>query len=251
MPIGLDERTMSPLGTAQQGRDFESTAGQVFGVGVKEGLRTTSMGAVHGLAEWYDGVGNNEVVPDEESWKSSSYHRPGLKYQPGITWNQAQLLATREDSRRHDEFIMTHAKSTGSAALLNISGNIVGHMVDPLIIGPLIFFGVLYFRKRKKVWKEKKAIMSVKIFGFNTEKVIQFLKKKTEIESGEWRLISERDEKVRNLNKKHNRKMPDGSFSCSSEYILNDNSKYSLEYNQIETDFKKYRDECNSTIRLL
>lgn len=126
MPIGLDERTMSPMGAEQSSLGFESTAGQILGVGIKQGLRTTAMGALQGLEEYHRDTANNTVVPDEETWKKSRYYRPGLKYQTNITWNQAQLLSEREDARKHDEFITSHAASKFGAVSLNLLGNLIG-----------------------------------------------------------------------------------------------------------------------------
>lgn len=126
MPIGLDERTMSPMGAEQSAMGFESTAGQILGIGIEQGLRTTAMGALQGLEEYHRDTANNTVVPDEETWKKSRYYRPGLKYQSNITWNQAQLLSEREDARKHDEFITSHAASKFGAVSLNLLGNLIG-----------------------------------------------------------------------------------------------------------------------------
>ena len=152
MPVGLDTGTNSPLGAAQQGLDFESSAGQVFGVGFGEGVRYSSFGAIGGLAQWYTAgadkysrkqigldIGgypiydtkDSGVVPDEKSWKDSQYYRLGLKYQPNITWNQAQLLATREDARTHDAWITSNAKSGISAFALRMLGDLTGSALDP------------------------------------------------------------------------------------------------------------------------
>ncbi len=156
MGIPTNVITPEPLITATQESRYRSTGLELFGVGVGEGLTHTSIGTLGRMASFY-AAGNEQKISENE-WKQSPYYREGLKHDPSLTMSKAQILATRYDGKKRTEFLQAHVKSEFNAALLNISGNIVGFMVDPLIIGPLIFFGILFFRKRKKGWKEKKAI---------------------------------------------------------------------------------------------
>lgn len=150
-PIAIGE--MAKFADSQ----FESTGWQVLGTGIREGLHTSSLGALGGMASWYAAgspeMAGNENTPDEESWKSSPHFREGVKFSPGVTWNQYQLLAQRKDAEEHNQFIMSHAKSGASAVSLNILGNLLGSVPDPVnyipVSGPLhkAFLAAKYVEK--------------------------------------------------------------------------------------------------------
>ncbi|WP_435310639.1 hypothetical protein [Primorskyibacter sedentarius] len=96
----------------------------------------------------------------EEDWKASRYYRKGLEYVPGMTDRMAEILATRKDSERRRQDILSRAPDTLLARSGILGVQVVAAVLDPVnvasafipVLRPVAFaslaarFGIIFAR---------------------------------------------------------------------------------------------------------
>ena len=112
-------------------RTFEPETFQVLGAAAGEGFRQTSLMALADIFLTSDLFDDELVAMDEEEWERSPHFRPGIKWFPGMTEDNAALLAERADIRAERQFIISRG-GTGTT----LAGFLAGGLLDPVNLIP-------------------------------------------------------------------------------------------------------------------
>lgn len=107
--------------------------GEALSSGFKSGLQNNTAPTVGRFLDqnFSSGQGvHGEPINDEEAWKSSPWYRPGLRYEPNLTWEWAQSMANAHDDAQ--ETSLLQQRMGGGAKVADFMGNMGAGFLDPI-----------------------------------------------------------------------------------------------------------------------
>lgn len=142
------------LGLAMEQVDrFQTPTGSLFIESVKEGFRLNPVPSAmryfqfqdKGVSPDYAAINRRAFVTGartyqpitEDEFKESRHFREGIKYNPTLTMEQAEILARRHDRRKKRDFIFQHSRPGIGNIITSFTGGIIGSIPDPTNFIPI------------------------------------------------------------------------------------------------------------------